>query len=64
MSTTVRGWIDFPPVLQEGGSRGPNGRKPMIDKAFGVLQVVDTETSPAYGHPGAFAAYCSKVFMG
>ena len=30
MSTTLRGWLDFPPVLQDGGTRGgvcPSGRR-------------------------------------
>ena len=52
MSTIFRGWIDFPPVLQDGGGvrqalRPPSKPRPHDRQAFGVLQVVETETSPA-----------------
>ena len=51
MSTIFRGWIDFPPVLQDGGGEAgiapPSKPRPHDRQAFGVLQVVETETSPA-----------------
>lgn len=61
MSTIFRGWIDFPPVLQDGGVRQalrpPSKPRPHDRQAFGVLQVVDTETSPAT-RPGVRRCAC------